>query len=416
MASRQRFSCISLAVGCSIVVSALANSFSEEAPYDLPSLTFFHPRDDLTAHNDFGLAMGKRFAAGARIRLEAWPALQQKLLPALKTAAGRALYEAFLSLHRDAFPLYVAELEGIAIGAKIAFETLFVAQIAQEFEMQLGKKAGIVTSSGAVDHCSDYMMCSVARCVGVHNEDNDAFSINRTFLIDAQFGGPENRFRAFVYMGELPSGAFGVNSRGLGFSLNWVGPPAPEAAGLGRGFVSRSLLDAQNMDASLLAATRRGQAGGHNIQLFDFCGRSITNVEVAQNRSVVKRIDAAPFFHANQYQTLQVAGQTFGLSSAHRLKRVAELTSPTSLKEILQILGDQGDVQYPIFHDRLSHNRGELSGWTLASVVFDLDTRSVAILQGNPARGRRRIVWDVSELVGTTGCSGEDSVVTVMTI
>ena len=54
---------------------------------------------------------------------------------------------------------------------------------------------------------------------------------------------------------------------------------------------------------------------------------------------------------------------------------------------MLQILGDQGDVAYPIFHDQLSHDKGDVSGWTIASALFDLRARTLQIFSGNPRDG-----------------------------
>jgi len=335
---------------------------------------------------------------------------------------------AFLRLNTDAFPDYMQELIGMAQGSKVPFEWLFLSNIEQEFASQLDRisegdpsegrllpKAFVGTRGVDTDHCSDYMMCSAERCVDAHNEDNDGMWINHTFVLDAQLGGPEHRFLAFVYMGDLPSSAFGINAHGIGFSLNWVGPPPANAAGLARNFVSRSLLDGVDRRDTLARATRGGQAGGHNIQLFDFCARSIDNLEVDKDRHHLRRIGDEAFFHANQYQTLQVPGETFGPSSSHRLARAAALARPSTLEGMLEVLGDQGDRDYPIFHDSLSHQRGEKSDWTLATVVFDLDSRNVTILQGNPSQGRLHMTWNIGELIaGGGGCSVDSAPLVIL--
>ena len=148
--------------------------------------------------------MGKQFAVQISERFGNWSSLQTTLLPALLTDPGRELYDKFLRVHRQLFPNYVAELEGLASGANIPFSTVFTAQLAQEFAGQLGQ---VVTAKP--DACSDYMLCSQATCGGAHNEDGSGFNINRSFVADVQLGGPESRFRAFVYAGELPSGSDG---------------------------------------------------------------------------------------------------------------------------------------------------------------------------------------------------------------
>jgi len=393
----------------------------DEPPYVLGSLKFVHADTSLEAHRLFGEAMGKHFAEGTRQRFDTWDGLQNILLPAVKTQAGKSLYETFVRVHQEAFPEYLKELEGIAEGAGIPFQWILVGQLQEEFLHQLnlthsevmppshGSRLG--GNRGVADHCSDYMLCSPSQCVDGHNEDGPVSNVNRTFMVDAQLGGPENRFQAFVDMGELPTGAFGWNARGIGFSLNWVGPPQAPRAGLGRGFISRSMLDAGSPIDAMRRITQKGQCGGHNVQLFDFCGRTITNVEVAQEQFSVRPIGATPFFHANQYQTLKVPGETFNNSSAHRLKRISELPVPHNLGDILDVLGDQGDCSYPVFHDKLSHGRGELSDWTLATVVFDLDNRTVQIMDGNPREGRVRSSWDIAALMAgnARGCDSDES-------
>jgi hypothetical protein len=48
--------------------------------------------------------------------------------------------------------------------------------------------------------------------------------------------------------------------------------------------------------------------------------------------------------------------------------------------------GDQGDTQYPVFHDLVSHVAGELSDWTLATALFSLDNRTMTMCVPQPAR------------------------------
>jgi hypothetical protein len=68
------------------------------------------------------------------------------------------------------------------------------------------------------------------------------------------------------YAGQLPTAAFGVNSYGVGFTLNYVEPVKAVWPGIARNFVSRSLLDAVSFDDAVKKATVPGQGSGHNIQ------------------------------------------------------------------------------------------------------------------------------------------------------
>lgn len=124
-------------------------------------------------------------------------------------------------------------------------------------------------------------------------------------------------------------------------------------------------------------------AAGHNYQLMDFKSRRIANFEVAHDQVSEVAIGNA-FFHVNQYQTLSVPDQMVGNSSLHRLARLRMLPEPQMPQDALKILGDQRDRSYPIFHDEHSHVKGDLSDWTLATVLFDLDQGTVDLMAGNP--------------------------------
>lgn len=69
-----------------------------------------------------------------------------------------------------------------------------------------------------------------------------------------------------------------------------------------------------------------------------------------------------------------------------------------TIDEALVVLGDQEDRSWPVFHDSLSHDRCDLSGWTLTTIVFDLDRSRAVSYLGNPARRHSDLVWDLSNL------------------
>lgn len=181
--------------------------------------------------------------------------------------------------------------------------------------------------------------------------------------------------------------ALAFNSAELAFTLNWVEPGALLMDGLGRNYVSRLLLQAKSWDELLTTACSR-HIGGHNYQLFDFQSRRIANVEAALGRCAVTHI-SKPFFHANQYvllnKTLNMTDQVFGLSSVHRLRRLQALPRPATPDDMLKMLGDQQDREYPIYHDSLSHANGELSDWTLATALYDIDKHEITLMHGNPS-------------------------------
>jgi hypothetical protein len=227
-------------------------------------------------------------------------------------------------------------------------------------------------------------MCTKEFCGVGHNEDDSEVSLNHTAIIIAEF--PSVNFTGFTYLGDLTSGAFGFNSNGIAFTLNWVGPNNVQRGGLGRGFVSRSLMEATSFQDAISRVTIKNQCAGHNIQLMDVENRRVVNIETAPGFKYAIQDIEAPYFHANQYELLKIE-EHFGNSSTHRIARVKEMPVPKDAASILSVLGDQNDTQYPIFHDVLSHERGELSDWTMATALFDLDAKMMKMFHGNPKRG-----------------------------
>lgn len=184
--------------------------------------------------------------------------------------------------------------------------------------------------------------------------------------------------------------------------------------GLGRGFISRDLLYATDATDAIARITRPKQATGHNFQLMDITNRRVWNIEVASfERHVIYEYvvinatsgdsssssepSVAAYFHANQYQRLELEQPPYE-SSLHRLKRYSELTPPTNVREALVILGDQEDRSWPVFHDTPSHARGELSGWTMTTVVFDVLEGRAFSFRKNPKLMSVKFIWDLKTL------------------
>jgi len=227
-----------------------------------------------------------------------------------------------------------------------------------------------------------------------HNEDGAIEDVGHMALVTATVGEGEMAvsFTTVVYLGELPTGAFGFNSHGIALSLNYVAPAQSYVVlgGLGRNFVARDVLQAKNMEDAISRFTQNGQCAGHNTQLRDMVHHRVFNVETATHgaHNVLEITpDVSPYFHANMYLRLYPINitQPIDPSTVGRTQRVHQLPPPTSPDDILTVLGDQEDRQYPLFHDILSHINGDISkGWTLASAIFDVRNATVTIYHSNP--------------------------------
>jgi hypothetical protein len=226
-----------------------------------------------------------------------------------------------------------------------------------------------------------------------HNEDSGTDEMGTLFLASVQIDGAA--FRAAVYAGDLPSGAFAFNSHGVGFTLNMVDPARAHLGGVARGFVSRALLRARSLVEAIALATADGQCVGHSYQLFATRasgggGGEIAQVEaVAGGRHSVRLVaaGAAPLFHSNHLLYLPGVQQRISTSSARRLRRARALPPPACAGALLSALGDQADRSYPIYHDDTARAAGDISAEaTLASALVDVERATLTVFTANPAR------------------------------
>mmetsp|Transcript_17576 Transcript_17576/g.41299 ORF Transcript_17576/g.41299 Transcript_17576/m.41299 type:complete len:387 (-) Transcript_17576:212-1372(-) len=335
----------------------------------------FHFQSDDEDHHSLGLALGSSYRAAVRARLASHETAIDQLL---NRSRCQQLFQQLLANHEKHVPELLEELRGIATGANVSSERL----IAMSFQEELAYcQDTLAATPRRVDHCTDSMLCNSQHCFDAHNEDGD-MADKWLFAAFVSFG--KSNFTVLNYAGDLLGGmsAFAFNNGGIAFSLNWVGPGDCDPTGLGRNFISRQLLTARGWDEAQRIISQR-HAAGHNYQLMDFKSRRIANFEVAHDQVSEVNVGSA-FFHVNQYQTLTVPDQVVGNSSVHRLARLRTLPAPQTPQDALKILGDQHDRSYPIFHDEHSHATGDLSDWTLATVLFNLDQGTVDLMAGNP--------------------------------
>eukprot|EP00302_Diacronema_sp_CCMP2436_P004987 CAMPEP_0179911038 /NCGR_PEP_ID=MMETSP0982-20121206/46113_1 /TAXON_ID=483367 /ORGANISM="non described non described, Strain CCMP 2436" /LENGTH=413 /DNA_ID=CAMNT_0021812683 /DNA_START=112 /DNA_END=1354 /DNA_ORIENTATION=- len=341
-------------------------------------------------HERFGREMGAAFAEPARRRL----ARKRNALLVewvSKDAAGTRTLKAFAEAHERLYPLFMAELRGIAAGVGVPFAHVLALNLHQELSKFCPDRAAVAPTA---DHCSDYVLWPWI----AHNEDSGVKEAGTLFIAHVVIDGAS--FSGAVYAGDLPSGAFGFNGHGVGFTLNFVDPTEAAFGGVGRGFISRQLLTARSFKEAVQIAVGDGQAVGHSYQIFALSAEQgsgrIAQVEsISHGRHAVQEVSegSAPLFHTNHLLFLQPpVPQHMTTSSAHRLERARELPPPSSAQDLLAVLGDQADSAFPLFHDAGSRAAGDISGEeTMATVLVDVARGTLTLLAGNPARQPRTL-------------------------
>jgi hypothetical protein len=326
-------------------------------------------------HYEVGVAIGRRVGAEIGAAFAAYTFLHDRVLPYHHTPEGQAHYAQLLQINRERYPEYIHELEGMAHGAEIPFEHLFLANLRGEYAAYLEQDAaGPAPDAGA--GCSDCAVLTPEAALIGHNEDGGALWQEGMYVVHVRIAGdPRDRgnlpgFTALSYPGFLCGNALGCNRAGICFSVDSL-EPQPVGIGLARHLIARSLLDATSLDDALRRVTVPGRASGFGYTIGSIRERRIVYVEAAPGRAAVREIRGT-YFHTNHYRELADIRQNVGASSRARLERALEIiaaTPPNSASEVLAILGDRANQQYPIYRTAT----GENPTTTLCTVIFDLD-------------------------------------------
>ncbi|OMP11625.1 Peptidase C45, acyl-coenzyme A:6-aminopenicillanic acid acyl-transferase [Corchorus capsularis] len=335
-----------------------------------------------------GFLIGSRFCNQIRSRVAGDLILQNQLLPFARTLRGQSLIKALSETNQKKFPRYWAELLGTADGSGVPVLDIILINFRKEILPFISNTA-INSNGDTIDDCSDVLVVSDSMALAAHNEDASVALVGHIYLIKGKLSNGLS-FLAYTYAGELPSCAFGFNSNGLAFTLNSVPPTEAEIvpAGIGRNFVSRDLLEATSIADALTRIRSSEVSVGHSYNLIDIHKRKILNVETAsKSRVSVHEVGATPFFHANMYLHLQVP-QVHDENSISRQNRAAVLPQG-SKTDFLSLLGDTENKKYPIY----------MTGptlYTLCTAVFDLDEKTLTIVEGNPKKGKASHVFSMS--------------------
>ena len=130
----------------------------------LPQFTWSSDTDTVDDHTAFGTALGAHFKATIQARFADLRAHGQlgQMLQTYNTSAGSALYNGFLQTHERLAPSAVAELRGLAAGAAVPFQQIFLQNIPLEFTDCSAASGLAPPRRPRDDHCSDFQLCDPA--------------------------------------------------------------------------------------------------------------------------------------------------------------------------------------------------------------------------------------------------------------
>jgi len=322
-----------------------------------------------------GSKVGTQFTTNIRKYLSVSETLQT-LIPIVNTTIGRQIFDGFVTASKAAYPQYYEELQGVADGAKVNLEYLLMLSL--QLEIQVAYQESETTPLA----CSDIHLNSPELTIFGHNEDFSAGVKEYAYILDVLLtphGGKPEVYTAYTYPGLLSGNAFGWNPHGVAFSCNAVVPTNIIKGGIGRAFINRDMVLSESVADGIARATAPGRALGFSFNIGSKNPKTIVNVEVAPTSYAVTDV-VGNFSHFNMYKVLEVPQQP-DPSTFHRQARADQIPAPQSATDILRILGDNKDTQWPIYRNGAPPDTGSV---TVATALFDLDRHRVSIWTDNP--------------------------------
>ena len=321
-------------------------------------------------------ASGDPYSVGRALGEAAAPALRD-IVPALDRFrwlihewSGTDRVRVLEAASRAAWPQHVREMEGIADGAGVAFDTLFLWNCGGDLPVPGDRPRG--------EHggCTTLMIPPNEAQAGIiaHNEDAEAELHGHCTMADVRPDGAPG-FVSFYVPGLLPGHTFAVNRAGLVHAADDL-RDGDQGIGVPRHLVCRAVLDSEGLEHAVARIRGSKRASGFHHALGCAGEHRLLSIEAPASGCAVVEVDA-PRAHANHlvHERFAHIAQAVEPSSLTRQRRAEVLLRGGAADDgdPLTVLGDVGD-SLPIH--RRERDTGE-SAFTLATAVFRISGTGV---------------------------------------
>ena len=311
------------------------------------------------------------------------------MLPYYRTEKGAALYENMFSAANHSFPQYVDELQGMANAIGVTLEEIVLWNFHFDWELLFWN------DTLPAPACSDvYLNQPTSLSLMAHNEDNDPYFMDLGYFVHARItdasGAVVEEFTHYCYPGILCGDAYGFNSNGVVMTQNAVFPSDVnlETWAIPRNFLNRAIIG-KTLDGIVDTLDVFPCTSGFSMNLGRLSDMAVLNIEVSPDGVWITPINGY-YFHFNMYIHHDFP-QHDDTSSIHRLERIKQLPAPTCSKDILGILGDTADPQYPIFRNGAPPDNTV----TISTVLYDLIQKMMYVYRGNPSQNDPMMVFSL---------------------
>jgi isopenicillin-N N-acyltransferase-like protein len=290
----------------------------------------------------------------------------------------------YLPFAQEKYPQYVAELTGIAHGAKVDFDDLVVLNAMEAVTMDALHLTKCTSLAIDDDRSTDGHVL-----VG-HNEDWLPEDQEDIYIIHAT-PDSEPSFLAFTYGGLLAN--IGFNSAGIAQCCDSV-YPTDSRIGVPRVIVSRAVLAAQTPSEAIRYTLVPQRAAGYNHLIAHESGE-LYSVEVSARRFAILTSEDGTLVHTNHYldynmraiedEPDELINTRVRYFRAYRLLKRVKLHSTKTIEEILT-----DHLNYP--SSICNHSTDEIEPMdrekTISSLIIDLTAKEMHLAWGNPCKNQ----------------------------
>ena len=272
-------------------------------------------------------------------------------------------------------PRFINEIDRIALGAEVS-EPLWLYALNSRTELGMAINAGECTAIVFPQH-------SVLGQTWDWAQHLEGTSV----MMEIQFPSG-HKLLQLTEAGII--GKIGFNNCGLGVTLNIIRIADAVLQGVPIHIVLRSVLESRTLDDALSAVERARKGTASNIVIAQG-GRAI-DVEFAGGENIVYKIPDAVYVHTNHYlhtpEPVQI-DETACINSTARYHTAVEKLGKMegfSSQEMISLFSHQSGAEHSILCPFKPHTQAEMGMvGTLATIVMDLDRRSIFVREGNPS-------------------------------
>lgn len=334
-----------------------------------------------------GEIVGRATADSLRhVLTERWAWLER--LRAFAFADREARFTPFVAAAERHHPDVVAELRGIAAGANVPLDDLWLWNLQPEL--------GTMISEGPQTGCSTLHLATADGLILAHNEDGDDVYHGRLALLHLRpTTGPS--ILCLHYPGQIAGQVPAITSAGLVMTTNFIATREVRP-GVPRYVLGRAALTADSVDGATAIATNAERAFAFTLNLGSTRERRLVCCEVAPRVHDIQETSGL-FLHTNHLvlpatrgvsqRDLSPQGSTGSRYEVlSRAARAAGDPAALTADDLTRMLTSHESVRAPFSPCR--HPTESVSTRTLAAVSFDLRRADFTLFEGNPCERHRR--------------------------